>query len=779
MTVVVDTRALANGHFARVVHRDVEDSLGNDATGIFIEVLDPLGNIIASDLYAAGSTNIPANTVNAESLFATADGGFGLVWKREVYEPNTESRSVTYTLFDSAGVEISGSARSISSDSPGFPPSSYFADGTAAGLANGNIVSVDLKFQDGPNPINSEADEAFTLRSADGTVLATRQLATTEDVEEAFIVDTAGGGFAIAYATRGGTTVSIETFDAAGAPVAPVISLAASDLGIVSQGIAAVSLDDFIALSDGGFALSAQSNYFFGPGQRETLVQLDATFTMRASDNYHVNSDPGFSLIDIELVDRPEGGVTLAAGFFDSFAVERSIMEVTEYNAVGSVVDTATIREVDGLPNPPGGAFEAARLSDGRLMIMDDDGSVHFYEAFDVRGDPIVGADAFDDVIAGNSGDNTIAGLSGDDTLYGLDGDDVLQTGFGNDFADGGDGNDTLSGFDGNDTLYGRNGDDLLLGGDGTDLLIAGEGADNLQGGAGNDNLFGEGGHDLMQGGDGVDVLVGGAGNDTGYGNAGNDYVYGGLGNDVLVGGDGVDVLLGQEGDDYAYGGADRDYAYGGTGTDVLQGEGGSDILYGEAGNDTLIGGTENDYLYGGDGNDSLQGGEGVDVMFGEAGADTLRGGAGTDYIFSETGGERDTIIHGLGDGTDVIYSFDVGIDVLRLEDSGFANFAEVQAATSNFGGFSVITRPDGGSVWLIGVTREDLTDASIELVSTSRGEPASEARKSEMQRWQEADLAVVDSETAPRLDTADITYEWDSFGSQIAVLEAGGWDIG
>ncbi|MBE9127752.1 VCBS repeat-containing protein, partial [Coleofasciculus sp. LEGE 07081] len=162
---------------------------------------------------------------------------------------------------------------------------------------------------------------------------------------------------------------------------------------------------------------------------------------------------------------------------------------------------------------------------------------------------------------------------------------------------------------------------------------------------------------DQFDGLEGSDRLYGYAGNDTIQGGDGNDIVYGGDDNDYLLGGNGSDRLYGDDGNDTIYGDAGNDILYGGEGIDTLYGGEGSDRLYGDNGNDILLGDMGNDILYGGAGDDLINGGEGSDRLYGNAGIDT--------FVLAS------------GMGTDTIYDFEDGIDLLQLD--GGLSFGQLE----------------------------------------------------------------------------------------------------
>jgi Ca2+-binding RTX toxin-like protein len=287
---------------------------------------------------------------------------------------------------------------------------------------------------------------------------------------------------------------------------------------------------------------------------------------------------------------------------------------------------------------------------------------------------------AGNDTLTGFGGGNFLSGDEGDDTLivssnnnFGNQGDNILDGGEGNDMLVGGTGNDYLDGGIGNDTLMGGSGNETLTGGSGNDSLRGGNGSDRLQGDNGNDKLFGDAGNDILYGGAGSDRLQGDNGNDKLLGDAGNDVLYGSAGDDIVYGGAGSDRLYGDNGNDKLFGNADNDIVYGGAG---------SDRLYGDNGNDKLFGNADNDILYGGAGSDRLHGDNGNDILYGGAGDDILYGGPGSDRLYGDAG--RDTFVLAKGMGTDTIYDFKDGVDLLRLDGGlSFGQLNIVQRGSS------------------------------------------------------------------------------------------------
>jgi Ca2+-binding RTX toxin-like protein len=278
--------------------------------------------------------------------------------------------------------------------------------------------------------------------------------------------------------------------------------------------------------------------------------------------------------------------------------------------------------------------------------------------AQDTKGAGIDTVSQFENLTGSNFAD-TLTGDSLDNILTGGFGDDTLNGGLGSDTAD-------YSGAAGNLFIgLGFTGFQSVGGGLGSDLLA---GVENLRGGAFEDQLKGNAGDNRLEGQDGADRLYGGDGLDTLYGGAGRDYAVGGAGNDVLYGGDETGA-----GDTWLSGAAGDDIVYGGGGSDRLDGDDGVDALYGGLGDDYITGGS---------------------------GADVIDSGAGTDSLFG--GADADIFDFNPGMGTDNIYDFTNGEDILQIDPLFGMTVAQVVAAASVYGNHAYINLGGGDGLILL-----------------------------------------------------------------------------
>ena len=142
-------------------------------------------------------------------------------------------------------------------------------------------------------------------------------------------------------------------------------------------------------------------------------------------------------------------------------------------------------------------------------------------------------------------------------------------------------------------------------------------------------------------------------------------------------------VVVGDDTDEDLEGGAGNDLIAGELGSDSILGNDGDDVIRGdlnlrnpqddiEGGDDFIDGGAGNDRIGGKSGNDTLLGGSGDDTIWGDDGDDILRGGLGNDELIGDNfsaGAGSDTFVLAIGEGTDTILDFEIGIDFIGLAD--------------------------------------------------------------------------------------------------------------
>ncbi|MEM7599268.1 MAG: hypothetical protein AAF382_16360, partial [Pseudomonadota bacterium] len=140
---------------------------------------------------------------------------------------------------------------------------------------------------------------------------------------------------------------------------------------------------------------------------------------------------------------------------------------------------------------------------------------------------------------------------------------------------------------------------------------------------------------------------------------------------------------------------ADLGFAPDGSGIfgEELEGTNGNDDIAGTPGDDTVIALA---------GDDTLSGGNGVDSIDGGAGTDSIEGGFGNDLLTG--GGDADEFIFNPGEGDDTITDFELGVDVLQLNEGlSVSSFAEADV-DSNGSMDTVLELADGTRVSLLDV---------------------------------------------------------------------------
>lgn len=264
----------------------------------------------------------------------------------------------------------------------------------------------------------------------------------------------------------------------------------------------------------------------------------------------------------------------------------------------------------------------------------------------------------FDDFLVGDNGNNSLRGLAGKDELDGGLGDDTLK---------GDDGNDVLWGNDGNDHLAGDAGNDILRGGMGNDVLDGAQDDNTLEGGLGDDTLTAGEGNNRLDAGEGNNTVTAGNGNNTVYAGPGNDAITLGNGNNQVYAGEGENTITSGQGDNLIYGGSKADIITVGDGDNQIYAAEGNNVITTGDGNNSINTLHGNDTIYGGAAGDRIETNGGDDLIYAAEGDNYIDAGSGNNTVYSGSG--SDLFVLNPGDGMTVIAQFDVGKDLLKLQN--------------------------------------------------------------------------------------------------------------
>jgi Ca2+-binding RTX toxin-like protein len=326
----------------------------------------------------------------------------------------------------------------------------------------------------------------------------------------------------------------------------------------------------------------------------------------------------------------------------------------------------------------------------------------HFFNFENVIGS------AFGDVLFGDAGNNSLLGGDGDDLIDGRGGADALNGGAGRNIL-------SYTGSAAGVTVNLANG--TGSGGDAQGDVIVN--FTDIRGSGLADSLTGDGNSNFLEGRGGADILMGAGGADFFEYFSSSDCAPG----EVVDGGDGADTIL-------VLGGGTFDFSattilsvetlslrtqndatailaapqIGGTG-DIAEvvGTNGKQTL-------TVIGSDINlsavAFVNWTDDDDriNLTGTNGSDVIIGSGHADHMLGGNGGDIF-----GFGRNALGQIAFGNDVISDFGNGRDVIRLDHTILADFADVQAHMSQVGASAVITLDANNSISLSHVTASQL----------------------------------------------------------------------
>jgi len=261
----------------------------------------------------------------------------------------------------------------------------------------------------------------------------------------------------------------------------------------------------------------------------------------------------------------------------------------------------------------------------------------------------------------------------------------------------------TVGGDAAPDTVFAGSG--ALIGGIGKMTVINGNGASTVDGSnvaGGANTVFGGVGGGFFQSSalPGANLLVAGTGAATLEGSAtGTQYNLDPTVQDQLyANGTASDMLL-------AGGGSETLSGSGASGNNLYVGSTGSDLIVAGAGSDTVTAGTGLQTIFGGSGSTTIRQTGGSETIIGGSGADTMLPGSGNATVYGGIGADLYDVVAGQAGGTEIIFNFRPGTDLVRL--TGYAQGAGATALQTALvtGGSTIVTLSDQSRLVFVGIS--------------------------------------------------------------------------
>jgi Ca2+-binding RTX toxin-like protein len=634
------------------------------------QIFDAAGTKVGAELSVS-----PATSHDEEaSVAALADGGFIISYTRQINSGGDIPRDVIAARYDAAGIKHPGEVAiatapnlreegsNIAASGSGYAVVYGQSEGGDGGVAlkvfDGNDVQIGTTVNVSSNPTALQSSANIT-RLIDGNLVVTWRDYSNSD--------------------RG---LHARIFSESGVAVTDEISIS-KDTNTASVA----------ALDNGGFAVTwfASQSAASYPDVSGTSIQarfFDAGGTA-LTNQFTVNSTTAEGQFGPTVTALAGDLVMIGWRGPNPTGPQQTLAQVVGYGASGLPEFHGPETMINRYPSTNGaGEPELSTLHDGRVVASwtDKSGTLGDTSGFAVHQtllDPLAGiiyGTASDDVIRGQQNDtNEIHGMAGNDILIGGNASDQIYGEAGNDWIE------TIA-VPRVNRLYGGAGDDSYVVHSHMNYVRegAGEGFDVVYADSTDYSLL------LGTGGSGVEALVIRSDNHIGTGT------------------DHADLLIAQGNNIQLFGGGDND---------TLEGRGTGDILYGGVGHDIYVVSTRSvvireapgqgtDTVYATDTDFSLADAPNVETLVlrginhtgtGSVGADVLISAGYSNALFGGDG--NDTFSFTPARGATQVLDFDARPgehDLLAFTRSQFADFAAVQAHTSQNGADAVITAADG-----------------------------------------------------------------------------------
>lgn len=660
----------------------VWESTGQDGAsgGIYGQIYNADSSVQGSEFII--NTITASNQIEA-SITATSDGGFVVVWR---------SHGNVGNGFNVFGQRYDGDGNTTGSEfliNTGVAGTQYTPD--VSTLPDGNIVVAWVSSKgDGSSSsgiiakvISGTAGEASGEVSISGDFLIDAPLTAVDDS----IFDINGiGQYSYQWQSNGTDIVGAteQTYS-------PTDAYGGTDITVIVSFIDGIGGSE--SITSAAYAIGT-GKFVLGTTASETLIGTDG-------DDLIFGDDGDDILIGGDGGDELEGG---------------NGSDTVDYSAS----DEKVLINLQNNSHSKGHA-EGDSLVDIQNVI----GSAY---------DDILIGDSEDNIFTGGKGADTIQTADGDDKVYAEKGDDHVELGAGDDYVRVGGGAEYFDGGEGVDTIsyYKSSGgvtidlstneasgswaeNDTVLN---FENVYASKAGDDYIVGSSDDNLIKTyGGDDKVYAGKGDDVVKLGSGDDYVRVGGGEEYFDGGSGTDTISyykssGGVTINLATNTVSGSWAENDTVKNFenVYASkTGDDHITGTSGANYIKTYGGDDRVYSGGGDDIVKLGSGDDYVKSGGGADILYGGSGDDRFDAGSGDDIIYGGSG--ADSFHYDFGEGFDTIKDFEDDIDIIQLDNSGYADIAEAMTHATQVDDDVVLDFGNGDGLTIENATLSQVID--------------------------------------------------------------------